>query len=276
MGAKMTPEQWAVCDEIAVDMRRLAKMLLTYDLDDPFQFLLRMWAVNLCILGGEMFESVLMVTRAGNVRAGFALSRTLIEYYVRMSYYHKEADKVAVPWRASGELGPAGMSIRETHAYRDWSTATAKLRVHMKKMPDLDFLSLSDQERAAFEALLAEDESVDTRRWWKMRNVAEPDSEARNNFIDAEYGMRSSYLHGDQAAYYEVCEMYDERRGGAPSFVGQFSEHRVAGYAAQYTLMLMQAIEEAVGREFAVSVLGPKLSKLFQPQPLKSTRTVKR
>ncbi len=267
----MSSDQWAVCDETVRDMRRLADALTGYDLDDPFQYLLRMWATYLTILGWEMLESVLMLTRAGKLRAAFGLSRTLIEYYVRMTYYHEEAKKVAGPWRTSGELGPAGMNITETHAYRDWSTTTAKMRGYMKKMPDLDLSSLTDQERTDFERLLGQKEKVDTRKWYHMRNVAEADSQLRNDFIGVEYGLRSGYLHGDQAAYYEVCEMYADERANQPSVSGQFSEHRVVGYAAQYAVLFMSAVEEAVGRQYGVAYLGPKIARLFQPQPLKRT-----
>jgi hypothetical protein len=75
--------------------------------------------------------------------------------------------------------------------------------------------------------------------------------------------LRSGYLHGDQSAGYEVVLTGAVERGGAASIVGQFSQHRVAAYAAQYAVLLMEAIGEAVGRSFTVNILGPKLSAAF-------------
>lgn len=268
----MSTEQWAACDEVVVDMRVLAGMLLNYDLDDPFQHLLRIWAVYLTILGWEMLESVLILTRAGKRRAAFGLSRTLIEYAARMGYYYLEAEKVAGPWRDSGKLGPADMRITETPAYVDWSTASAKMRSYMKKMPDLSFITATAQRRADVEKEISETEKLAIRQWARMRNVAEADDDIRNELTDVEYAMRCGYLHGDQGALYEVCNMYAERRYGEPSFTAQFSDRRVVGYAAYYALKLMSAIEDAVGRQYAVTVLKQKLDRLFEPAKLKRGR----
>ncbi len=254
----MSHAQGAVCEEVVTDLERLRGMLATCNLEDPLASMLRIWAVYLAVLGAEMLRATLILVRRNEVRAAFALSRTLIEYYIRIRYYKRDADQTLSGWQA-GELGPAGLN--NTMAYRDWHNAEAKLRGYMKKMPDLDMTMLSAETRADFE-LLRQNERIHTQRWNTMRDVAET-IEARSKFIDVEYGLRSGYLHGDQSGGYEVVLMGAEERGGAASIVGQFSQHRVAAYAAQYAVLLMEAIGKAVGRSFAVSILGPKLAAAF-------------
>jgi hypothetical protein len=105
-----------------------------------------------------------------------------------------------------------------------------------------------------------------------MRNSSEADSDLRNELADVEYSMRSGYLHGDQGALYEVCNMRAELREGEPSFNAQFNDRRVAGYATYYALKLMSAVEDAVGRQYAVFTLKQKLDRLFRPAQLKRGR----
>lgn len=245
----LTNDDWALAGEVAEALRTHADLIDDLVADDPFQRLLRTWTIFLLLLAQEMLDSIMALVKAGHRRAAYGLIRPLIEYYIRLRFYTLDAAERSGPWRASGELGPAGMGLRETMAFNDLWSGSGKLALLMNRLPELDFSGMTDDQQQTFRDLLAEAHAYRTQRWEKMLALVESENEDRKNLIDYEYGFTGAYLHGDQLASFDV--LFDVHGNGAkPNLESRFSERRILGVAMFYGILLMDAAGSASGREY--------------------------
>lgn len=260
----MTAEQWAVAEEVGRDLKRYSEMLVAMDLEDPFYDLLRGWSHGLAVLAWEMYEACLVLVRASHLRAAFGLGRCLLDYYLRLNFYHEESLAHRGGWKYDGQLLPAGCpSLYQTIAYRDWANMIDKMSWYMKQWHDYDLSGLDDEGKNLFQEMMSREyEQYQTqvkKMLQKLKGAAAHVSE-----IKAEYGMRSGYLHGDQSALYELFMYADTRPDNSASYEARFSEARILGANAQFVVLLMDAMGDATGRRFAISdVLLGKLIAAF-------------
>jgi len=245
---------------MAAGLQTYVEFLDGSDFDDLFHALLASWSMLLLTLGAEALFAIISLTKQGRRRIAYALTRTLIEYHVRLSYYAVDIEQYAKPWREGKIIGPADVGLTKTEAFRDWFNMPAKMLHNLRNTPWLDLSELDKKTRKRFQKMMDTADDVRLQKWQRMLKKGIGNHKIRKTFA-AEYSLTSAYLHGDQLASYEM--IVGTRDTGSPIYKSMFSEVRVVGSAMATALQLMARVGIATGRFYGYFYFDREMSRLF-------------
>ena len=233
MTGRLSERQVKLAEEVVADLHVYLGMITDKKGLDPFGELLRDWAAVLCVLAWEMLDSVIVLARAGRVRAAYALSRSLIDYAVRLKFYIEDVKNKRAEWERTGSVTPIEEAVNATEARRD----------------------LSPSDDGAANGLAVEQMS-------RMLPHVSPDAAFRAG-IATTWSSRTAYLQADQAAIAEIGGAFADAADGP--FGPPFSEAAVVATSMQFALMFMAFVGEASNVQYAYTKLGREFAELFGP-----------
>jgi hypothetical protein len=230
MKGRLSEPQVKLAEEIVADLHVYVGILVEKKDLDPFQELLRDWAAVLCVLAWEMLDSVIVLARAGRIRAAYALSRSLIDYSVRLKFYVEDVKGKRAAWERAGGATPIEDAVNGTEARRDLNSNDG---------PDAN-LAVEQMSR--------------------MLPALSPDAAFRAG-IAAAWSRRTAYLQADHMAIAEIGGAFADAADGP--FGPMFSEAAVVATSMQFALMFMEFAGQAGGVEYAYVKLGRDFTELF-------------
>jgi len=213
------------CDTISDYMWRNIDLLRGDDEFDELEEYLYDWAVVLGVLAADVFESVVVLLRAGKIRGANMLSRALVDYDVRLRYYVVQSIGLRHRHKA-GPTVPLPLLKKQMHAARDWENADFKLA---------SILNLYDPNmwpkeiRDALEEKLRTGETAQNAAFSQMLEFLQQNeanirgliptwrehAEERYDKMLAGWRMQSAFLHGDQVIISDVLDFKDNVKTGA-------------------------------------------------------------
>jgi hypothetical protein len=241
---------------------------------DNLNAYLYLWAIYLGVMALESFEGMMALLRAGKPRAANMLSRTLIDYNVRLRYYVIQA-------LASLDASQLDLTLQREevlkrfHAARDWENAGPKLASILTRYAPEDW---PDENRDALLMSQAEQARTYQQRFSDMRaflfkNEADvrellpwlrEDVEKRCKNAEVVWLVQSAFIHGDQAASTDVVATKEGKNS--------FDVHRSQSYdsrkvifftAANHVLDIMDSFGLIRGWALSVVKLRDDLAMLW-------------
>jgi hypothetical protein len=190
------------------------------------------WCIVLGVLALDSFKSLIVLLKANRLRAAVMLSRSLIDYSVRLRYYVEQAKTPVAGLARNPKIDPK--YIRDqVHAYRDWFNADTKLVGILGLYPAE---VIPDEARSTILEELARENQRYDQRFNDMLKVAAPSNRRSEQVYHdatlATWLMASApLLHGDQAVITDVIR----RRG-------ETTEAEIDSPSALPRTLLMEAV----------------------------------
>ena len=173
---------------------------------DLFEEYLSARAVGLGVVALDNLSGIIVLLKANKLRSAYMLSRSLIDYHIRLRYYVLQSLEPKNRWQQSNSRSIYNF-LKQCKAYIDWQNAQEKTFSILKDRP-LDLEHLQSRGRDKFLAQLERDHEVHSREFHHMLEVAEPEDEMRR-FLRSTWLFQSGYMHGDQIMLAEVLEKAD-------------------------------------------------------------------
>jgi len=172
---------------------------------DDFETYLVAWAIVLGVLAVDSFRAILTLLRDNQVRASYMLSRTLIDYHVRLRYYVKDARPIMDEWRKAKNAKILNNQIARIAAYQDFNNALTKTLAIFKQGRPLDLSKERPENRDAFEKAMEEAEMTYSRN---VKYMCEQTAENKEieGWMYTTHLLQSGYMHGDQTTRIEILE----------------------------------------------------------------------
>ncbi len=235
---------------------------------DAFTDWLAVWSVLLGALAWECYTGIIVLLKAHKVRAAFALSRTLYDYFVRLAYYREQAQPTITSWRADPrKMKSIKNGLQRLHAWRDWFTINKKMADHLNRtkpdLSDMDPKQLADFQKA-MEASVHGD--LGMRSFHDMLKTVWPEDKHTQQFTYAQWLQRSAYLHGDPLTRVEMMREHVTGRNADYDLLldaSTISQNHVLTGATVFVLGLMEQFYLITDRQYALTVLAPKVRRLF-------------
>jgi hypothetical protein len=233
MKGHLSERQVKLAEEVVADLHVYLGIITDKKGLDPFQELLRDWAAVLCVLAWEMLDSVIVLARAGRIRAAYALSRSLIDYAVRLKFYIEDAKIKRADWERTGAATSIEEAANATEARGD--------------------LGPNDEAASNAGGLAVEQMS-------RMLPHLNPDAAFRARIASA-WSRRTAYLQADNVAIAEIGGAFADADDGP--FGPMFSEAGVVATSLQFALMFMEFVGEASTVQYAFAKLGRDFTEVF-------------
>lgn len=170
--------------------------------EDTFDEYLSIWAVNLGVLAHDVFRSVTLLLKQGEVRTAYMLSRPLLDYHIRLRYYVIQSREPKEKWIANNRRSIKNY-LKRTDAYKDWNNAREKIFSILAKRSQQEWGDIASDDRARIEATLKAEKEVFSRRIDYMLEIAQP--EKRGDYY-SHHQLQSAFLHGDQVTAVNTME----------------------------------------------------------------------
>jgi hypothetical protein len=171
---------------------------------DDIERHLAAWAIVLGVFALETFEAILLLLRAGKLRAAFMLCRALTEYHVRLRYYIIQAKPIAES--NSREAIPYKHLLLQVHAIRDYKNADAKIA---KVLHEYRLAYVSEAERIEILRQIEKNETLHEQHFREMCEVVASEDAAVWEIGYAQFKLQSAFMHGDQMAITDVMGVED-------------------------------------------------------------------
>jgi hypothetical protein len=203
---------------------------------------LSVWAIALGVLGIEVYLGVLFELQAGRIRSAFILSRSLLDYAIRLHFYITQARVVESEYEAAGSpRNRYRRYLNRIKAYADAHTGVERwLDVTGFSEEDLDQRFSPEQRREVIRRLKRLDVAKKRSFWEMLDEVSEGDRAFRAANI-SEHQLRSMFAHGDQAVIADALTI------GPDTMDVHWVSTKVPSYvilrdAIAWTLVLMRGI----------------------------------
>jgi hypothetical protein len=258
---ELKPQQWQFADEVSRDLRSYVEMLAEdHPHDDPFTEQLSKWCVALGVLSWEILAGTIELTRSKKRYAAFVLSRSLIDYALRLRYYRLNAEPLATEWRTTRDAATGTSKAARTQAAIDWSDTHEKLIASLKEHR-FDLNDFEEADTAQLFGLLERQSGARGETLRKMLEVYDEDKQVRDEcFI--EWSLRDAYLSGDQTAVQAILGSSDPRT--ALEGDSAMDDLNIVLTAIWFSLEIMYEFREITGRNYAINVLGRKFFDVFE------------
>lgn len=262
------------CDTISDYMWRNIDLLRSDTEFDELEAYLYDWAIVLGVLATDVFESVVVLLRAGKIRGANMLSRALVDYDVRLRYYVVQSIRLRRRHK-SGPPVPLQFLRKQMHAARDWENADFKLA----NVLNLYTPSVWPEEiRFALEERLSTGETEQNAAFSQMLEFLQENestlrgliptwrehTEERYSKMLAGWRMQSAFLHGDQVIISDVLDFKDDVKTGVWFKYSLAPVNLVLFLAIDHTLQTLASIGMIRGWAHGQSMLYGQTARLWE------------
>ena len=263
-----------LCDSVATQLWEDVDLLRTESGSNPLEQYLYDWALVLCVLAADTFESVVVLVKNKHLRGAHMLSRALIDYDIRLRYYVVQSKKTRRAYKNNPSL-PLDKLKEEMHAARDWENSDFKLASTLT-LYDADLWT--PEMRKQLDNMLATDQTEQSSRFLEMLDYLQRnESKIRRiipmfqNWLNYRYSNikptwknQSALLHGDQMVVTDVIEFQNSQKTGTIFKHGSAPPYTIIWTAIDNIIELMQSVADFRGWVPGAHALRDRAAKLWE------------